>query len=298
MARRLARDTKPPEDDYGYDDDDAYDDEEPEEEVRPSRRSRREEPEERPSRRRAVARDEEEERPSRRRPRGSESDGDDRPRFRKASDRDRDEKPAKGRSERPEGVVGKGMSAYKAESAKRASGFRTLDVPEGGRKRKLIKFLQAEPIASFYQHWVLQANGKRRPYTCLGDTCPLCGVGDRPKPCLLWNVVDLDDGLVKVWQMSKDPAKKVEERYDEAAEDGRKLDDPNYYYAVSKKKGDNSFISYKVDVVKERDVEEDFKLEPLDEDELDDLLEEAYDDSIVYIPSVRDLQAVAEDLED
>src|SRR3984957_8257737 len=208
MGRRLAREASPTRrsrvgtgsadnDDVDYDDyddeDEVDDEEEDEVEERPTRRrsNRTPEPE---TRRRRTSRAEPEEK--------------ERPRFRKASDRD--EKPSRERPKRPEGVIGKVMSAYKAEAAKRSSGYRTLDVPEGGRKRKLIKFLEPEPFANIYQHWVLQANGKRRPFVCLGEDCPLCGVGDVAKPMLLWNVVDMEDGLVKVWQMSKDPSKRVE----------------------------------------------------------------------------------------
>lgn len=303
MARRLVRD----EVDDDYDEDPFDEDEETEEEEEPARRV---------ARRQSARRDEVvEDRPSRRRVSREEPEEDERPRrgFRKAAESDEkpargrrvrsiaedDSKPSRGRSAPARDVLGHGFSSYKTEAAKRSIGYKRLEVPEGGRKRKLIKFLEAEPITHYYEHWVPTENGKKRPYVCLGDVCALCGRGDRAKPVILWNIVDLDDGLVKVWVMSKDPAKKVEERYDEAAEAGKTLDDFNVYYAVSKKKGDNNFTSYKVDVVKRRDIEEDFpKLEPLDEDEINELELEEYDDSIVYIPSVADLQKVAEELDD
>lgn len=294
MARRLIRDEVTEDDFDDYEADEL--DDEPCEEVPPRRAAR---DVERPSRRRVSREEPEEERPSR-------------PRFRKAAESDEkparghrvrsaddsDSKPTRARSAPSRDVLGHGFSSYKAEAAKRSIGYKQLEIKEGG-KRKLIKFLQAEPITHYYEHWVPQANGKKRPYVCLGDVCALCGIGDRSKPVLLWNVVDMDDGQVKVWKLSKDPAKKVEERFDEAVESKRTLDDFNLYYAVSKKKGDNNFTAYKVDVIKYRDVEEDFpNIEPLDEEELDVLLEEAYDDSIVYIPSVADLQKVAEELSD
>lgn len=333
MARRLARDAAPDDfDDYAddefvdedSDDDNEYyetrkgrvltrskatgeeswdDDDAPEEE--PARRVARKQPtrrnaaEERPSRR-SVSREEpeEEERPRRGFRKASESDEKPSRSRRVRSSEDEPKKPSRGRTAPARDILGHGFSSYKAEAAKRSVGYKSLDVPEGGRKRKLIKFLEAEPVAHFYEHWVPTENGKKRPYVCLGDVCALCGIGDRSKPVLMYNVVDMDDGLVKVWKMSKDPAKRVEERFDEALEAKKDLADFNTYYAVSKKKGENNFTAYKVDVIKRRDVEEDFELEPLGESELEELLEEVYDDSIVYIPSVADLQKVAEDIRD
>jgi hypothetical protein len=302
---KLTRDV-PPEDDYGVDyEEDAYDDGEY---VDPDDLQGASEPARTSRRRSRQAEDE-----SPRRSRRQADSGDERPRFRPAADsdskrpnrrratsaREEAEKPSRGRSAPSKSPLGKGgFSGYKEAARKSSSGYDQFSVEEGVRKRKLIKFLQPEPITHFYQHWVPAGNGKNRPYVCLGESCPLCADGDRAKPVLLWNVVDMATGTVQVWVMSKDPAKKVEERYDEAEESGKTIDDFNTYYAVSKSKQANNFTAYKVDLVKRRDVEEDWDIAPLEKDEIEDLLEEAYDDSIVYIPSLSDLQAVADALED
>jgi hypothetical protein len=302
MARRLVRTGTGSSDnmDIDYDDyeDDEFDDDEGPFEEETLNRARREATQ-RPSRRR-VSREEpaEEERPRRGFRKAAESDEKPSRSRRVRSAAEDDSKPSRGRSAPAKDVLGHGFKSYKTEAAKRSIGYKRLEVPEGGRKRKLIKFLQPEPITHYYEHWVPRANGKKRPYVCLGDVCAICGIGDRAKPVLLWNIVDMDDGLVKVWVLSKDPAKKVEECYDELADSDKTIDDFNSYFAVSKKKGDNNFISYKVEMKKRRDVEEDFDIEPLEEDEIEELLGEAYDDSIVYIPSVAELQAVAEELDD
>lgn len=307
MGRRLAREAPiDPEDDYVTDEYDERDDEYVDKddlkgasEPRRGRSSDRGSSQRRTPRRDNSVDDSDEPRRERPRFRRADESGSSKPQGRHNSSRDRsrgddDDRGSRKRSEGDRSVIGHGFGSYKEAAAKRKSGFARLEVPEGGKKRKLIKILESEPFAHYYVHWI-----EKRPYTCLGDECALCSIGDISKPVMLYNVVDIDEGLVKVWNLSKDPAKALEERYDQAKEDGKTIDDPNLYFAVSKKQDQNTKIThYKVDVIKARDVEEDFGFEPLDDEELDDYMDELYDDSVVFVSSAADLQRVADDLTD
>lgn len=51
----------------------------------------------------------------------------------------------------------------------------------------MIKFLDDEPFASYYEHGL---DGKR--YVCLGDDWPLCETGNDPDHRACFNVIDLD----------------------------------------------------------------------------------------------------------
>lgn len=51
----------------------------------------------------------------------------------------------------------------------------------------LIKFISDRPI-SWKQHY---SKVKGRPYTCIGDNCPICGTGDKPRARYLFTVADL-----------------------------------------------------------------------------------------------------------
>jgi hypothetical protein len=42
-----------------------------------------------------------------------------------------------------------------------------------------------EPFARVFRHWIGE-----RPYVCLGDNCPLCGVGDEAKAVMFFDATD------------------------------------------------------------------------------------------------------------
>jgi hypothetical protein len=189
------------------------------------------------------------------------------------------------------GVGAGGWAAYKAAKAERSEKYPRFEVEKTGRK--LFKFAEAEPFAFIYRHWV-----DRRPYTCIGEECPLCEAGDRAKPVVFYNVIDVEDATVKVWEMTADPTRKVQTQYDELADLGKTLDDPGFYFVASKAQKDRSSWEYTVVRVKSRDLEEDYRTSPLDDAELAAALEHLYDDSIIWVSSSDDLREAVEKLED
>ena len=168
-----------------------------------------------------------------------------------------------------------GWAGYKKAKAERSEKYPRLEVDK--TSGKILKFAEPEPFAFIYRHWVA-----KRPYTCVNDPenevlCPLCDAGDRAKPVVFYNVIDLEDSTLKVWEMTADPTRKVQKHYDLLAEmePPRTLDDPGYYFAVSKEQKDRSAWEYTVDRMKARDLQEDYSTEPLGDDEFDEAMKKA-----------------------
>ena len=149
-----------------------------------------------------------------------------------------------------------GWAGYKKVKEDRSAKYPRFEVDKDGTP-SIVKFAQAEPFAFIYRHWVA-----KRPYTCIADAendvlCPLCDASDRAKPVVFYNVIDLtDEAKVKVWEMTADPTRKVQKHYDLLAdmEPARTLDDPGFYFAVSKEQKERSAWEYTVDRIKVRDL--------------------------------------------
>lgn len=124
---------------------------------------------------------------------------------------------------------------------------------------QLIKFLSAEPM-SFLQHWVNRP-GKKSFIGWDGD--PLCRVGNKPEQKFAFTVVNLTDleeepqvqlmvvGVRLCGQLEKLNADKKT----------GPLDRPDIYWAVSKS-GQGTKTSYSIMPVKERDLVEDWEIDP------------------------------------
>lgn len=185
-----------------------------------------------------------------------------------------------------------GFAAYKKASRERSQEYPRLEVDD---QPQLLKFAEPEPFALIFRHWVPTERG-RRPWTCLGDDCPLCDVGDQAKEVLFFNVITVADASLKVWEASKDPARQIQKRYDDSA--SSPLDRDDLYFAVSKAQKSNKTYEYTLEKVKVRDLEEDFDAEPLTDEEIDEATKKLYDDSIIKVPTKADLREAVKGLED
>jgi hypothetical protein len=264
--------------------------------IRRGRSRRDEEPEEgeRSSRRSSRSRDEDDERPARR----------------SRSSRDEDGARSEGGFKRPSNM-GRGRADVRRQRETRRSG----DFPDFfrvDREPVLVKFLDDDFFLTYYEHWIDEFRGQKRQmsFVCLGEDCPLCGIGDQPKFTALINVADLskpNDPQVKVWAATPNPADAIEDEMPEVDDEGVKVDDrapdisdPGRYFEVSKKKQKNNFTSYKLKLIRERDLEEEgYDIDPLDEDEIAALCEKRWtEETAVRINSRRDLQDIADELSD
>jgi hypothetical protein len=259
--------------------------------------------ERRSSRRSSRTRDEEpDERPSRGRGRSSRDDDDDKP-ARRRSRSGGDDKPARRR--------GTGGFASYSQKKRSNSDFADEFKPEAN-KSTLIKFGDPEPFDVFHQHWVEEGNasGKtRHSFVCrddeyFGDSeddreCPLCEIGEPASTYSLFNIIDLTNPRkpeTLVWKTS--PA--VTDKLMRASEDKKTspLDREDLYFEVTMVKKKNK-TEWDIQPVKARDLEEDFDMEPLSEDEIEELLEKRFEDrtAITKVDSYDDLQELADSLD-
>jgi hypothetical protein len=159
-------------------------------------------------------------------------------------------------------------------------------------EESLIAFLESTPFASFFQHWIL-VDSRRQPRVCLGDDCPLCDIGDRPKSADYFNVILItsDEPKLQVWYATADPAAAIKERADNKRTSP--LNKPGLYFAVSKRKAKNDFFTYSVDPVKEDELEADWGVLAITDEQISKLAEGAYTAEIVKVHSKSELRELA-----
>lgn len=215
---------------------------------------------------------------------------------------------------------GRGFNAYKSaakDSKKFDSDYFKVDYD----KTYVVAFLEAENYDFVFRHDLENVPNdeggfwKYVPRNCIADpdndvTCPICGVGDDPKPLALFNVVDLDQpGKVLAWEASKGIFDKIVELAESLAqvpEDrGGPLDlnSPGVYVSVSKKKketktGRGGFTEYTVARVKERDLDEDHSLDPVSDEQMAELLTKLKTSDDIQFNTSEELTALAARLED
>lgn len=261
--------------------------------------------------------DDEEERPRRRRRRSSD---DDEPRDEDTEpeddDEDDDEEEERPRRRRGSQSRGRGSKSRDEGSKSRGKGSKSDSkwdkfndsAKKGGFPERLqfdqddpmvVKFLEDEPLAVYERHWVNEMpKGNKKSFTCTeDDDCPLCEVGHEPETRVAFNVLPvyadekpIDSPQVKVWDCPPGLASTLRD----LNEDDRKGPLSANYWEVLQFKQKNGFINYSVDFVKERDLEEDFKVDPLDEDEIEEFLDQAYEETdYVREDSIEDLEEAA-----
>jgi hypothetical protein len=189
--------------------------------------------------------------------------------------------------------VSSGWSVDKPVTVVKGDRPRQFKVPEDGEEI-LLKFLEDQPFAAFYQHWVKVDKGMRRAYTCLGKNCPLCAVGDRPKPQDWFNVIEMrDEPVLGIWYCSADPSKAIKTRADNKRTSPINKD--GLYWAASKKKASNGFNEYSIDPVKEEELQPDWGVAPLTADKLKEFSTNAYDSTRVPQSTKAELQEVVDE---
>jgi hypothetical protein len=219
------------------------------------------------------------------------------------------------------GRGGRGFGAWK-KAAQQSGGsqeYNDFEVKEG--KKYVVAFPEDGPLEVVWVHWVPTADDKGRSYDTPRNCpktrdedadCPLCAVARydkrlEAKPTAYFNVIDLDEpAKVFLWRAGKDATNQLDKLFDELqaipAERGGplELNSPGVYAVVSKaRKGGKSggpFV-YSVQRVKERDLDEDYDLEPLDPAEIEAVLGDLYDSSVIRYSSAEDLKELADAVE-
>lgn len=227
--------------------------------------------------------------------RRDDDEEDDEPRGRRrASRRERDDDDDE--DDRPDrsAVAKRGWSGQKAlqqETSDFAPEFKLDDEPA------LVIFLEEEPVVSYNQHWI-ERQGKRS-FTCIGKDCPLCKIGDKPRTYTVFNIavlVDPEDGpLDEPVVMLLRAGSRLTDTLS-GAHVGRSGPLHEGYWQLYKT-GKKQKTQYHCIRVKERDVEEDWEIDPLTDDDWDALVDSAYPESeAVQIQSKSTLREIADEV--
>ena len=159
----------------------------------------------------------------------------------------------------------------------------------------LVHFLDGAPFAVYKQHWI-ERKGKKS-WICLGDNCPLCeDTGDRPQAKILFNVVDFTDPenpVNKLWTVGS----RVSTTLKNLNKDKKvgPIDRDDIYFSVSKS-GSGTKTVYVVTPVKERDVDEDWDIDPLSAEEIDEFNAKAYESDVVEYHTKNQLTEIADEI--
>lgn len=267
--------------------------EEPEEE-RPSRRNRRSRSEE----------SDEKPRSARRRPRSRDEDEDDKPSRRGRREYDEDEGEEDDDDEPRKAIKGGWgrASAVKANTSDFPNELKLKDYDEDG---VLLAFLDrdGEPFSAYAQHW-LQKEGKRS-YVCPVGTfpddpdveCPICdnisGKDGQARDYVAFNVVVMDPSGPQLMVLNASGRLQGELV---SAQKG-KYGPLDVGYWNLKQSGKAPHTTYTMVPVKERDLDEDWGVSPLDDDDLDRLEKKMWTgDDFPYQSSYKELQRVVDDL--
>lgn len=255
-------------------------------------RGRRDEADDEPPRRgRGRSRDDEEDKP---RGRGrSRDDEDDAPRGGRGRGRSRDDEEDDG----PRRVARSGFAGYKqtrAETSSFADDFKLDDT------ETLVKFLDDEPFAAYGEHALFQELREgQRVWPCLQpeDDCPICDTGHEARAVALWNIVVMpEEGKPQVKVLKAGP--KLEKIIEKKAA-LRTGPMSKEYYSLSQTPGKNDGpVEYAVEVIRERDLEEEWKEDPFSDDELAVFDEKKYDAKFVKFPKKSEAKDVARKLRD
>lgn len=184
-------------------------------------------------------------------------------------------------------VVRRGWGA--AEKLKESDNSNYASRLKIGQTPILVKFLEDEPYSAFRQHW-LERTGQRS-FVCIGDDCPLCEAGSTTSAQFCFNVVELTPNEapeIRSYQVGV----RVLDQLRNFHNDPRQGPLPKHYWAISRT-GDKSTSTTNLQMVRERDLLEEWGIDPLDDDVLDALRKKAYTEDIIKIPTRKELLEIA-----
>ena len=163
-----------------------------------------------------------------------------------------------------------------------------------GEEKVVMKFLEEEPFAIIRQHWITKAP-KQKSWLCIAEDedCPLCDQGDNPSTLVKFNVVDFSDAdnpVLRTWSVYK----KVSDVIKNFADDKKTtpLNRDDLYFAVART-GKKGSWSTNLEPIKERDLEDDWDVVPLDADETAEFVKKALSVDDIEYPELSELRDIA-----
>lgn len=176
---------------------------------------------------------------------------------------------------------------------------------------KIVKFVEELPIR-FARHWIPGQGYSTCPESIDGhlqdgQTCPLCDKKHSPNDAYFINLLDMSEGpdtdgdwAVKTFSFGPDISNQLGAFLEQTNAQGEPLYDPinqeKWYWQIQRLKGDR--VTYKVMPVKARDLLEDHGIAPVDEQIIEELSENLYDESSIFVPYLSKLAKQAANLTD
>lgn len=195
----------------------------------------------------------------------------------------------KTRMRRPTGPISSGWGAPPVQRRE------TVSAPylKVEAKKKIVKILEDAPAVRYKQHYL---NNIKKYMTCTeveGETaCPLCAVGHSASWKYMVNVVEMSDPeTVKIWTFGPEVRQLLEEHLED--EDRYPLASEKTYFQVWRVTGANNRIQNRLKFIRASLLQEDYDLEPLNDEELESLQEQMYGEETVWITSDKLMREAA-----
>ena len=182
-----------------------------------------------------------------------------------------------------------GWAAAKQAVAKSSTSYPTDFRPS--EEAQLIKFISSEPHI-FMQHWINRPG--KKSFISIGEGDPLIEVGSKPDQKFAFTVVNLqsEDPQPQLWIVGVRLCSQLE-KFASNPKTGP-LNRPDMYWEVSKS-GSGTQTTYNLTPVKERDLAEDWDLDPVKVAELVKTMK-PLDKSALHTSTKSELAAIAREI--
>jgi hypothetical protein len=158
---------------------------------------------------------------------------------------------------------------------------------------QIVKFIDpsATPFASYKEHWLTQKTSGKRSYISLGSNDPLCvKLGSVPRHIRAFTIANLSAQGGPQRQVLKATPRLYKTLY--AAHHNQQFGPLNRNYWALSRTGEMAAITYQVNPVKERDLQEDWGIDLAAVTPIVNEMQ-AYDSSIFKAPTWDELEAIA-----
>ena len=186
-------------------------------------------------------------------------------------------------------VIQTGWAAAKQAVAKSSTTYPTDFRPTD--EAQLIKFISSEPMI-FMQHWINRPG--KKSFISIGEGDPLIEVGSKPDQKFAFTVVNLgsEDPQPQLWVVGIRLCSQLE-KFASNPKTGP-LNRPDIYWEVTKS-GSGTQTTYSLTPVKERDLAEDWDLDPIKVAELVKSMK-PLDRSALHVSTKSELAAIAREI--
>jgi len=156
---------------------------------------------------------------------------------------------------------------------------------------KLIKFISGEPM-TFMQHWVNRPG--KKSFISIGEGDPLIAVGSKPDQKFAFTVLNMseEEPQLQLMIVGVRLCGQLEKLHMDKKTGP--LDRPDIYWAVSKS-GTGTKTAYSITPVKERDLADDWDIDPVAAAELIKTLKPLGPDAL-HIPTKAELEEIAREI--